>query len=148
MSYGGVPLIDAVQDCDDNAVLNLILEGADVDKLDKLFGCSALIKAAEKGHYTIAKTLLTHGAEVDRKSRKGCTALLIAAQKGQGEVVRLLLDHGAVIDVRDRYGRTALICAAEYEKHELMEFLLEGGADINAQDNRGNTALHFLAGKF
>jgi ankyrin repeat protein len=46
--------------------------------------------AAERGHYTIAETLLDKGADKDAKDRRGKTATTIAGEKEHNEIARLL----------------------------------------------------------
>ena len=59
--------------------------------------------ACYKGHYKIAKFLISIEADVNRKSVKGNTALHDCAESGSLDIMKLLLANKAKIDV-DAYG--------------------------------------------
>lgn len=59
--------------------------------------------ACYKGHYHIAKYLLSLHADVNRKSVKGNTALHDCAESGNLDILKLLIENGAKMDV-DSYG--------------------------------------------
>ncbi|KAJ3086621.1 hypothetical protein HK102_012820 [Quaeritorhiza haematococci] len=74
-------------------VLNLhpeIIESSDES------GCTALMKAAYKGHVGVVKELLKHKGklEVDATDTQGHTALVWAAVGGEMECVKLLVEEG------------------------------------------------------
>ena len=55
------------------------------------------MKAAQKGHAEVVRTLLVEGhANVNYAAHSGTTALMIASKHGHAEVVSLLLCHGAL----------------------------------------------------
>lgn len=60
--------------------------------------------ACYKGHFRIAKFLLSLDANVNRKSVKGNTALHDCAESGSLDILKLLIEHGAKMDV-DSYGK-------------------------------------------
>jgi ankyrin repeat protein len=60
--------------------------------------------ACYKGHFRIAKFLLSLDANVNRKSVKGNTALHDCAESGSLDILKLLVEHGAKMDV-DSYGK-------------------------------------------
>ncbi|KAH8095696.1 hypothetical protein JL720_3019 [Aureococcus anophagefferens] len=63
-------------------------------------------------HADVARVLVAHGADVDRRDDGGCTALVLAARKGRAAVVALLVASGADPNLRDAHGFQALHCAA------------------------------------
>ena len=67
-------------------------------------GHTCLMIACYKGHFRIAKFLLSLDANVNRKSVKGNTALHDCAESGSLEILKLLIEHGAKMDV-DSYGK-------------------------------------------
>jgi ankyrin repeat protein len=67
-------------------------------------GHTCLMIACYKGHFRIAKFLLSLAANVNRKSVKGNTALHDCAESGSLEILKLLIEHGAKMDV-DSYGK-------------------------------------------
>jgi ankyrin repeat protein len=64
--------------------------------------------ACYKGHFRIAKFLLSLDANVNRKSVKGNTALHDCAESGSLEILKLLIEHKAKMDV-DSYGKSFTI---------------------------------------
>jgi ankyrin repeat protein len=55
--------------------------------------------AAGRGHHDIVSSLITSGAEVDRKNGDNRTALHWAIVRGHLKVVEVLLNAGAKVDV-------------------------------------------------
>ncbi|CAK7274964.1 hypothetical protein SEPCBS57363_006434 [Sporothrix epigloea] len=119
-------------------------------------GQTALFAACFRGHNTIVRLLLDHGADVRVRDKEGRTPLLyLASEKDKGkwtmDTLRLLLDHGhANPEVRDNIGRTPLLWAATNGSLQLVEALLNGSlggavADVSAANNRGRSALHLAA---
>ncbi|CAK7564080.1 MAG: hypothetical protein SEPTF4163_001963 [Sporothrix epigloea] len=119
-------------------------------------GQTALFAACFRGHDTIVRLLLDHGANVRVRDKEGRTPLLyLASEKEKGkwttDTLRLLLDHGhANPEVRDNIGRTPLLWAATNGNLQLVEALLNGSlggvvADVSAANNRGRSALHLAA---
>jgi uncharacterized protein len=94
-------------------LLVLCLEyGANVHQTDSYNG-TGLIRAADRGHVDIVRTLLTTDIPVDHVNRLGWTALLEAVILGDGgprhtEVVRLLVEAGANVHIADFQGVTPL----------------------------------------
>ncbi|CAN0336240.1 unnamed protein product, partial [Ectocarpus sp. 12 AP-2014] len=66
------------------------------------WGKTALMLAAREGHPHVARALLDHGADINKKSDDKCkiTALHFAAGCGQNEVVVLLVMKEADIEIR------------------------------------------------
>lgn len=61
----------------------------DVNKQD-VYGKTALMYAAQRGHALLAQKLIMHGADCTIKSNKGNTAADVADQKGHKEIADLL----------------------------------------------------------
>ena len=76
-----------------------------------------------KGHLTIAKYLITRGADLNRKSVKGNTALHDCAECGSLEIMKLLLGHQAKM-APDSYQMTPLLAAAVTGHSAIVEYLL------------------------
>lgn len=105
---------------------------------------TALMAAAECGHYAIVEKLLRAGASVDLRSDTGATALMFASMNGHTEIVRSLLAHGARTDMEE--GRqTALMFAALNGSLAIVKLLLTAGADVNAKESHKMTALMWAA---
>ena len=74
-----------------DVIILLIEKGADFNKETTSDGFSPLIIAVNRGHKTIAKTLIDMGAKLDAIDYvHNNTALHIACQKGEKEIVEML----------------------------------------------------------
>jgi hypothetical protein len=104
----------------------------------------ALLKAAEHGHLSFLKTLITHGSNVNVQDPGGRTPLMLAAQHGSYDCSKLLLESGADINTFDGLGETALVKAANEidllretalvkasneRQNEIVSLLLDSGAE-------------------
>jgi uncharacterized protein len=124
-------------------VRSQLAAGVDVDSKDYR-NETALMAAAECGHYAIVEELLRAGASVDLRSNTGSTALMFASLNGHTEIVRSLLAHGASTDMEE--GRqTALMFATQSGSLEIVKLLLAAGADVNAKESHHMTALMWAA---
>ena len=117
-----------------------------------------------------AKALVSHGAEVNRRTtksptdgfrqwirREGATAFFFAAKAADVPLMRLLVSLGADPSVPTAQGVTALAAAAgvgfcqgespgtEAEALEAVTYALALGGDVNAADNDGFTPMHGAA---
>jgi ankyrin repeat protein len=118
------------------------------------FGCTALHRAAEKGHLRVIQVLLSAGAEVDSKAksapttektvvkfkyyslmffRDGMTALHRAASNGHLGVIQVLLSAGAEVDSKNKSAPTTEKTVVKFKYYSLMFF------------SYGYTALHYAA---
>jgi len=61
-------------------------------------GCTALIRAAFKGHISVVKKLIKAKAEVNIQSNFGCTALIRAASRGLISAVKKLIEAKAELN--------------------------------------------------
>lgn len=75
-------------------VVSLISRGlVDVNEADPS-GCTPLMRAADVGHYRVAKVLLEHGANPSVTRDDGFTALHLSAHNGHLAVAKMLIDKG------------------------------------------------------
>jgi hypothetical protein len=93
----------------------------------------------------LSKTLLEHGADMNKPNDHNETPLMKAVDRGHTNVVKLLLSRGADVNAFDNDGLTALFDASRKGDVELTRLLLNHGADVNKTDNTGATPLHFAA---
>ncbi len=113
--------------------------GVDVDRADSI-GCTALMRATERGVPDMVQLLLKAGAQPRTKDHYDRTALMFAASSGNSNVVALLLPFG-LVNARSRGGSTALMAAAAAGNPDVVRTLLGAGAHVNDRDARGVTAL-------
>lgn len=104
-------------------------------------GYSALMIAADKGYFEIAKHLVEH--EKGMRSLTQSTALISAAYNNHYEIVQLLIPHES--RMQNRHGLTAMMEAAKHGHIDVVKALVDHEKGI--RDNRGRTAL-IIASKF
>jgi ankyrin repeat protein len=93
-------------------------------------GCTALYRAAEKGHDEVVQLLLENGADVNAQGGFCENALQVASDLGHDAVVKTLLDNGANVNAVGIYG-TALQAASLHGYEVIVRLLLDYGADVN-----------------
>jgi uncharacterized protein len=156
---GETPLMTAARSGSLAAVKALLAKGAAADGKDDVRGQSALMWAAAEGHADVVQTLISAGADVNRRLPSGFTPLLFAVREGRLNVVRVLLEAG--VDVNGaipadgprrrayggplpRAGLSPLLLAVSNAHYSLASELLDAGANPSA-DVPGYTALHAIA---
>ncbi|XP_063392385.1 ankyrin-3-like [Cydia fagiglandana] len=99
--------------------------------------------AIRNKHYEVARLLLEHGADPNKRYFFGAEINLVS----DPEYLELLLTFGANPDSRDRAGLTPLMKAARQRKGmEAVLLLISHGADVNAMADARNdyrTVLHY-----
>ena len=124
-----------------------LLAGGSVPHAKTRLGASALSEAI-RGKIEIAKRLIEHGANINKKDRYGSTLLMVAGLlRGREErAIVFLLNRGAAINAVDRDGSTAVIRAIHGCRYARAGFLIEKGADVHIRDKSGKSALDHLKG--
>ena len=129
-------------------------------------GVTALWCAAAWCKLDLVKLLVSHGANVNHKSKGGSSPLFMACQYFhsnrsrqvllgkpdvpiQLELVKFLVENGANVKESGRDSNTPLTVAAlsGFKDPSLISYLIEKGADPNDKNARGSTALHLTAEK-
>ncbi|MFC1653134.1 ankyrin repeat domain-containing protein [Planctomycetota bacterium] len=110
-------------------------------------GVTQLMVAAEKGHLSIVKELISRGANIHLKEdNHGMNALMLAASEGHLEIVESLVEVGAKLDEKDKtLGATSLMVASKYGYVPIVKLLLSKGAKVNLKSHKGYTALAFAS---
>jgi len=148
--------LDAIRRGDLITVRQYIAAGIDVNQLIESGWQGAflpLATAANMSQYTIVKTLLDAGADVNARIYGG-TTLLYAL--GNTDIVRLLLQHGADTNARDSFDNTLLHVAIDqsYDEAESeymiesIKILLEYGADTTISRSSDGCTPYDLAIKY
>jgi ankyrin repeat protein len=140
-------LLQAVSWSTWHEVITLLARGADPNAKNRR-GTTALSEAVRRGRIEIGKSLIEHGAYVNKRNLDGSTPLMIAGLFGgrEEEVIRFLLNRGAAIDAVDRDGFTALSRAIQGRHYARATFLIERGASVHIKDRAGKTPLDHLKG--
>ncbi|HVK04164.1 MAG TPA: ankyrin repeat domain-containing protein, partial [Armatimonadaceae bacterium] len=108
--------------------------------------CTALHRAAERGHAGTVSVLLASGADPNAQADDGETPLHRAARAGHAtEAARLLLDAGADPARRDHRGEGPLFAACTSGDAETVVRLLAAGASAREAGKGKDTPLHVAA---
>src|SRR5262249_47526821 len=107
------------------------------------FGWAPIHFAAYAGNLEVAKLLLDHGADIDRRANTKFrnTPLQVSLLTGQEEMAALLVARGADVRIEQAEGFTALHEAAQIGSEKLIALFLDHGADPNARGQDGRTPL-------
>lgn len=113
----------------------------------KVHCATALWAASTGGHLDIVKTLIAHGAEVNKATLTQSTPLRGASFHGYLGVMEYLLNNGAKIDTPNCIGQSPLCIAAMRGKIEAVKFLIDKGANRHQMTINGYTIMHLSATK-
>ncbi len=165
-----MPLLDATRTANKAQVEKTLKTGANPD-IRNAQGITPLMIASYKGYATLARILLSFGANpnlasisniefnfgklLSSKSSKA-TALMLAALSGNLEIVVALLKAHANPNAQDSDGQTALMYAILADPHwphkpldatrkKIILALLEAGADAQLTDNNGLSASYYYS---
>jgi ankyrin repeat protein len=103
------------------------------------------LHAALQKDFTIAETLLGHGADVDARDKSNRRPLEKVLDDDHIEALRLLIEHKANVNAVDQRGWTPLRRASANGQLQVVQLLLQKGAEIKAADALGWTALHLAS---
>ncbi|RBQ65834.1 hypothetical protein VDGD_03669 [Verticillium dahliae] len=111
-------------------------------------GITPLHWAAINNQYAMAKFLIDHGAEINRKGGESvATPLQWAAQRCHYYTVNLLLQHGADPLITDAQGYNTLHISTFNGNVLLIVLLLHQGIPVDVADSYGHTGLMWSAYK-
>ncbi|MCY4157511.1 MAG: ankyrin repeat domain-containing protein [Gammaproteobacteria bacterium] len=174
----GMLLIQASDGGDAEQAAQLLDAGADVNAKTVAPGTegrTALMWAALRGHFKVAKLLLDAGADVNavafttpnansigalqafyrsgyQGEKEAWTALMYAVMRDSffrypRSIVKLLLDAGADVDASTNEGSTALMNTAWHGHEDIARLLIDAGADVDARNDYGTSALMYAVAK-
>jgi ankyrin repeat protein len=136
---------DVLRGAADDAILEAILGGADLNERD-MAGNTPLLTALALGLEGVASLLISEGADIHTADANGHGALYFASMTGSLAVVRELLRRGADVQRAGSRGHTPLFAACSqahtYERHNLRVYKqLEGGAQVEITDPAERAAI-------
>ena len=108
---------------DDQAILDLLDSGADVNARDR-YGQTALMLSALSGYTEVVEILIAYQADLNITAKYGLSALMLALIAGHTDVAELLVKAGANLSLRASgvpgfAGKTAYDLAVERGMLEL-----------------------------
>ena len=103
-SDGGTPLIEAIDQDDDELALQLLAKGADPNLGDR-HGMGPLQLAAHKTNFIETDFLLARGADINALSTSGHSALHYAVQSQEPEIVTRLLREPTLVPDKAGHGK-------------------------------------------
>ncbi|KAL1640284.1 hypothetical protein SLS58_007100 [Diplodia intermedia] len=143
---GWTPLHAAYQNAE--LVRVLLDAGAEIDKIHKESGVSALFLAALGDHEKTVRVMLQYNADINLRSHPvayhqmdGYTALSSAVLSDRVDNARLLLEAGADLDIKHDDGTFIL---QDVKGEEMMRTVMEFRPDLTLEDEQGRTVLHSL----
>jgi len=104
-------------------------------------GCTALVRACERGHAAVVSVLLAHpSVDVNLKDRYGRSPLASACHLGDISCARLLLNDSRVkVNEPDFDGRIALWLATYGKYLDIIKWWIVSGREMNLSDAMGDT---------
>ena len=94
---------------------------------------------------SIAKLLITSGADVNGRRDNGDSALIVAIQADREDLAVMLIKAKADVNAPCKGGMTALMWAASNGDLDSLRLIIAEAADVDAPDYRGETALLYAA---
>ena len=123
------PLLEAIQNRNENSSLLLIEKEADLEKTN-IFEQTPLHKAASHNQKRTGELLISKGVSIDPVDRWQRTPFLTVARiTGDVDFGKLLLDNGANMNAKDSNNLMALNLAAWKGFNDFIDFLLDNGAE-------------------
>ena len=137
-SKGDSLLLVAATLGNEEAVRQLIVFGADVDKKNAFSGDTALLRSLYfTDNSAIAHLLVYAGADINVVNNYNHSPMFLALEKKRSDLIDLLLSSG----VREGLNGEYLLRAAAMQNHLGVVAMLKGGIDPNISNNKGNTPL-------
>jgi hypothetical protein len=117
----------------------VLAQGADINHFDG--AATALMYAAERGHFEYVKEILALGADPTRTNKEGKTALDFATIAKQKKIVKYLLDYRPSEALHPETKEH--LAATQVPVQEAQELLsaIRDGLDVNSVDDHGATRL-------
>lgn len=111
--------------------LNLVLQGANIEYVDKQKGNTSLMVCARKNLIKTFLVLVRAGANINFKNDYLTTPTMTSARNGNKEILRVLILMGADINARCLDGDTAIMSAKRHDQDECFQLLYRANAILN-----------------
>jgi len=128
-----------------NEVMELIVNGANIEYKNKTKGDFSLLVCARKGFQEIAYILLRAGANVNQVNNYLTTSTMAAARHGCKELLELLILLGADVNAQCLDGDNALMSAIIHGQQECFDILVHAQTHLTHR-NFANQSILDLSG--
>lgn len=136
-SKGDTLLLAAATFGNSEAVQQLILAGADVNKKNAFTKDTPLLRSLYGNNSEITHRLVYSGADINAKNNYNHSPMFLALEKGRGEFIDLFLTSGVEEGLSSDY-----LFRASAKKNAIgVLAMLKGGIDPNVKNAKGNTPL-------
>lgn len=136
-SKGDTLLLAAATFGNVEAVQQLVLSGADVNKKNAFTRDTALLRSLYNNKPEITRLLVFSGADINAKNNYNHSPLFLALEKGRAEFIDLFLTSGVQEGLNSDY----LFRASAKKNPVGVLAMLKGGVDPNVKNDKGNTPL-------
>ena len=113
-----------------NKVLELIINGANIEYKDEKKGDFSLLVCARKGFLEIAYLLLRSGANANQSNNYLTTSIMAAARHGHKDLLELLILLGADVNAKCLDGDNALMSAKRHSQQECFDILVRAQSSL------------------
>lgn len=136
----------------DGKVVNLIINGANIEYKTAKKGIFPLLVCARKNYFQTCLLLIRAGANINQTNSYLTTAVMACAKYGNLEILNVLLLLNADINMRYLDGESAIMSAKRHENRNVFTLLVNQQAYLNIRSNlncsindvKGNNASAFL----
>jgi len=133
------PILTAIQDSDQDKLIDLIKSGEDIYYRDE-HGDSYLHYAVVESDPDILEILIIAGININVTNYMGETPLMYCVMDGDDVIFEILMKYKPDVNVQNTDGDTALFDAVYEDTLEMFYPMLET-ADLNIKNNMGKTVL-------
>lgn len=118
----------------EDKVLELIINGADIEYSDEEKGDSPLIICIRRGFLNAAYVLLRAGCDVNHQNKYMTSPTMVAARHGYHELLEILIAMKADINLQCVDGDNALISAKLHGEQVCFDILVAAQAHLNSRN--------------
>jgi len=133
-------LADAIIDKNENAVRDLLRNGAEINVVDE-YGFTPLIEAMIADNANITQLLLREGARVNLKDMIGTSPLHWAAENNNVTIAKMLLEKKADLNAFNLSGQPVMVMPVLRDQTQMKQLLQSYGADLDFARDFINTKM-------
>lgn len=131
---------------DRDKVLNLIINGANIEYKTEKKGIFPLLVCARKNYFCTCLLLIRAGANINQVNNYLTTAAMACSKYGNLEILNVLLLLNANINMRYLDGESAIMSAKRHGNKDVFNLLVNQQAYLNIRSN-SNDSINNVKGK-